>query len=169
MPAKPLILLAFANDQLGCHYLRDLPEERRQLEKLLQAVEDKYEDELGDRDKAPFEWKTIPNATIDDIADDFRRYQHRVVIFHYAGHAGPAGLLLESSRKGSQVAHAGGFADLLRQHGAPYLVFLNGCGTWSQVRGLHDAGVQAVIATARPFATSRRQAGRSLLRPSRRG
>ena len=60
MPAKPLILLAFANDQLGYHYLRDLPEERRQLEKLLQAVEDKYEDELGDRDKAPFEMEDHP-------------------------------------------------------------------------------------------------------------
>ena len=143
MAEKPVILLAFANDQDGNRYLRDLPWERRELEKLLQAVEDKGKDEI------PFEWKIIPNATVEEIVDNFQRYEHRVSIFHFGGHAGQPGLILESSGRGSQTAHAGGLADLLREHGAPYLVFLNGCGTWSQVRGLHNAGVRAVIATAR--------------------
>jgi hypothetical protein len=39
--AKPVIFLAFANEQEGHHYLRDLPEESRQLQSILQEAEDR--------------------------------------------------------------------------------------------------------------------------------
>jgi len=139
MAEKPVILLAFAQDQDGHCYLRDLPAEQRRLREILR----------GAKEQGLCELEILPNATLGEIADVFGHYEHRVAVFHYGGHAGQAGLLLESSGREARTAHPEGLAGLLREHGAPYLVFLNACATWVQVRGLHNSGVRAVIATAR--------------------
>lgn len=39
--AKPVVFLAFANEQEGQRYLRDLPEESRQLQSILPGAKDR--------------------------------------------------------------------------------------------------------------------------------
>ncbi len=91
----------------------------------------------------------LPNATLDQIFDVFTRNRDQVTILHYAGHADSGRLLLESSAVGGAPAHAAGLATFLGQCGGLQLVFLNGCSTRAQVARLLEAGVSAVIATAR--------------------
>src|SRR6185312_3097698 len=119
MPEKPVVLLAFANEQEGRAYLRDLPREVRELREILQAAQDRGLCEL----------EVLTNATLDEIAQVFRRHRRRIRIFHYGGHAGPDRLWLESSAGGPQAAHAGGLAIFLGLQGGLRLVFLNGCST----------------------------------------
>ena len=71
------------------------------------------------------------------------------MIFHYGGHASGDGLFLESAGLEGAVAHAEGLATFLGQRRNLELVFLNGCSTRAQAAGLLEAGVSAVIATAR--------------------
>ena len=136
---KPVILLAFANEQEGKRYLRDLPEELRRLQAILEGAEGKGLCKLVVR----------PNATLDQIFEAFTEHRDRVAIFHYGGHAGGDGLFLESTGLEGAVAHAEGLARFLGQRRNLELVFLNGCSTRAQAAGLLDAGVSAVIATAR--------------------
>jgi len=91
------------------------------------------------------------NATVDDVFNVLQhpRYRNRVAIFHYGGHAGGRGLLLETpAGEATVLAHAGALARFLGGQRGLELVFLNGCSTRGQVRGLLDAGVPAVIATS---------------------
>jgi hypothetical protein len=57
----PVVVLAFANDQEGLRYLRDLPEELRQLQAILEAAEGKDLCKLVVR----------PNARLDQLLDTF--------------------------------------------------------------------------------------------------
>ena len=139
MAELPIIVLAFANEQEGHRYLRDLPEELRQLQAILKAAEGKELCKLVVR----------PNARLDQILETFTEHRDRVAIFHYGGHAGGEGLFLESTGTEGAVAHAEGLATFLGQRRNLQLVFLNGCSTRAQAAGLLDAGVAAVIATAR--------------------
>ena len=141
MSEKPVILLAFANDQEGHRYLRDLPEEQRLLRAIVQGAEDRGLCQLEVR----------PSATLEEIAEVFTRHGRRVAVFHYAGHAGPDGLLLESATGESRLAHAEGLGRFLGQQGGLQLAVLNGCSTRAQVANLLEAGVAAVVATARPI------------------
>ena len=138
---KPVILLTFANDRDDrARYLRNLPEEARRLQEALKQAEIVGLCEVVVRQ----------NAMVDRILDVFQdpRYRDRVAIFHYGGHAGGYGLLLESATGQPVVADAGGLASFLRQQHSLQLVFLNGCSTGPQVKGLLEAGVAAVIATS---------------------
>ena len=92
MPDLPVIVLAFANEQEGRRYLRDLPGELRQLQAILEAAERKGLCELVVR----------PNATLDQIFDVFTEHRDRVAIFHYGGHAGEDRLLLEAAGAGAR-------------------------------------------------------------------
>jgi hypothetical protein len=139
MPDLPVIVLAFANDQDGHRYLRDLPEELRQIQTILEASEGKGLCKLVVR----------PNAGLDQIFETFTEHRDRVAVFHYGGHAGGDRLLLEATGTQGAVAHAEGLATFLGQRRNLQLVFLNGCSTRAQAAGLLDAGVGAVIATAR--------------------
>jgi WD40 repeat protein len=139
MAELPIIVLAFANEQEGRRYLRDLPEELRRLQDILREAERRGLCRL----------ELLPNATLDQIFDVFTRNRDRVTILHYAGHADSDRLLLESGAGGSDAAHAAGLATFLGQRRGLQLVFLNGCSTRAQVAGLLEAGVAAVIATAR--------------------
>ncbi len=135
--AQPIVFFAFANDRAeGVRYLRNLPEEQRNLRRAMAA--------------APAEVVERGNATADEIFDVFQhtRYRDRVAVFHFGGHAGSAELILENSAGRSAVAHAGGLAALLREQRGLALVFLNGCSSRGQARGLLEAGVRAVIGTS---------------------
>jgi WD40 repeat protein len=140
---KPVIFLAFANEQGGeghQGYLRKLPEEVRHLEKILRGAEG--------RGLCQLVIKT--NATLEQILDVFQsaEFRDRVAIFHYGGHASSTGLYLESSEGGAREASAEGLAEFLGQQDGLEVVFLNGCSTQSQARGLLDANVSAVVATS---------------------
>ena len=138
--AKPVVFLAFANEQEGRRYLRELPEESRQLQSILQEAEDRGLCELVVR----------TNATLDLVDEVFRRHGSRVAVFHFAGHADADRLLLESA-SGATAAHAEGLAGYLGGQGSVKLVFLNGCSTRPQVAELLRKGIDVVLATARPI------------------
>ena len=139
MAELPIVVLAFANEQEGRRYLRDLPEELRRLHEILREAES----------HGLCRVELLPNATLDQIFDVFTRNRDQVTILHYAGHADSGRLLLESSAAGGAPAHAAGLATFLAQRRGLQLVFLNGCSTRAQIARLLEAGVSAVIATAR--------------------
>ena len=137
MARLPIVVLAFANEQEGQRYLRNLPEELRQLREILKEAERKGLCRL----------EVLSNATLDEIFDVFTRNRGEVAILHYGGHADSGHLLLESGA--AEGAHAIGLAKFLEDCAGLQLVFLNGCSTRAQIPLLLDAGVGAVIATAR--------------------
>jgi WD40 repeat protein len=139
MAELPIIVLAFANDQEGRRYLRDLPEELRRLQGILKDVERNGLCRL----------ELLPNATLDQIFDVFTRHRDQVTVLHYAGHADSGRLLLESNVAGGAPANASGLATFLGQRRGLQLVFLNGCSTRAQAARFLDAGVASVITTAR--------------------
>jgi hypothetical protein len=84
---KPVIFLAFANDREdNARYLRNLPLELEGIRKSLEKAED------ANLCEVIFE----PNCSIEKIMDTFQKYQDRMVIFHYGGHADGYQLLLET-------------------------------------------------------------------------
>ncbi len=144
MAEVPIILLAFANEQAGHRYLRDLPAELRQLQAILEVAERQGLCKLIVR----------PNASLEQILVAFTEHRDRVAIFHYGGHAGGDRLFLETTGIEGAVAHAEGLATFLRHRRNLQLVFLNGCSTRAQVAGLLEAGVAAVLATSRAIEDS---------------
>jgi WD40 repeat protein len=138
---KPIIFLAFANDRDDrVKYLRNLPDELRQIRAALQQAKSAGLCDLVER----------ANATVNDILDVFQHpeYRNRIAIFHYGGHANGYQFLLESPEGQTQLAHAGGLAAFLGQQHGLQLIFLNGCSTQQQVEGLLQANVSTVIATS---------------------
>jgi hypothetical protein len=138
---KPVILLTFANDRLdGVRYLRNLPEEARRLRAALEPAESAGLCELVIRQ----------NATAADVLDVLQdaRYRDRVAVFHFGGHADGYRLLLESAAGRIAAADASGLAAFLGRLRGLRLVFLNGCSTGAQARGLLESGVAAVVATS---------------------
>ena len=89
-------------------------------------------------------------ASLERIYSVFQNYRDRIALFHFGGHADGDRLLLQSAFE-LRPAYAEGLATLLGQQRGLKLVFLNGCSTRPQVKRLLDAGVPAVIATARPI------------------
>ena len=135
---QPVIVLAFANDrEHDAHYLRNLPEETRQLRTLLEQAE-------RDGRCKPV---VRTNTTIPELFDVFQDQRGRIAIFHFGGHANSYQLLLETANGAPAVVDAGGLAAFLAQQRGLRLVFLNGCATQAQVQALHAAGIPIVIAT----------------------
>ena len=89
-------------------------------------------------------------ASLERIYSVFQKHRDRIAIFHFGGHADGDRLLLQSAFE-PRPAYAEGLATLLGQQRGLKLVFLNGCSTRPQVKRLLDAGVPAVVATARPI------------------
>lgn len=134
---QPAVFFAFANDRTeGGRYLRNLPEEKRRLRDTMEQANGQCEVIVR------------ANVTADEIFDVFRQHLDRIAVFHFGGHAGSAELILETCAGRTTAAHARGFAGFLGQQDGLALVFLNGCSTRGQVRGILDAGVPAVIATS---------------------
>ncbi len=138
IPADPpVVFLAFANAE------GDLPELRaeiRQLQELFEAFQAEGRCRLEFR----------PNATLEQIFEVLTKQRDRIALFHFGGHADSGRLMVESAL-GCAPAHGQGLATLLGQQHGLQLAFLNGCSTRPQVQRLLEAGVPAVIATARPI------------------
>jgi hypothetical protein len=136
---KPVIVLAFSNDR--DEYLDMITRERKNIFKTLQ----------NHHDKGFVQVHKEESTSIEDIFQLFNRYQDRIVIFHYGGHANSTHLQLEATGGESQLAYARGLAQLMGQQIQLQLVFLNGCATFKQVELLLSSGVRAVIATSVPI------------------
>ena len=138
----PVIFLAFANDP----------------EKPLPGLEGEYRETTGvlkeGQDAGLCEVVTEPFATRQLIFDKFsdQRFRNRIAVFHYAGHAGAEQLHLTDADGTNERANTDGLARLFAQQTSLQLVFLNGCGTLPQVKGLLKAKVPAVIATSTDIA-----------------
>ncbi len=144
MAQIPVIFLAFANErETESRYLRGLAKEQAQIREALEPAQ-----EAG-----LCEVVVESNATLEVILNTFQksRYQDRIGIFHFAGHADGYQLLLESleSAQGSnEVAHGDGLVSFLSGQKGLSLIFLNGCSTYQQSKELVEAGVPAVIGTS---------------------
>lgn len=136
-PARPVILLAFANDRHGdrAAYLRDLVRERRALERALGP--------LGDAARVVVRTQT----RLDDLFDDLAVFNDEIVVFHYGGHALPEGLAFEDDDGRPAIARVQALGERLGQLSALRLVFLNGCGTAAHVGSVRRHCGAAVIAT----------------------
>lgn len=137
---KPIIYLAFANDQLNP--LLELTEESKTIYRHLEL--------LKQRDYIGIERENF--ATVKDMLHTLSMYSDQLTIFHYGGHADGGHLQFEDNH-----AIVTGLAQLLSEHQLLNLklVFLNGCSTQGQVKTLLQAGVKAVIATSRPVGDDR--------------
>ncbi len=136
---KPIIFLAFANDRVDySRYLRNLPIEQRQIREALESAQAAGLCEIVERN----------NASLPDILDTFQKYQDRVAIFHYGGHADGYQLLLETPTGEHSVAHGGGLVSFFARQKGLKLIFLNGCSTQQQSLELIQNGIPAVIGTS---------------------
>ena len=135
MSKKPVIVLAYSNDHDA--YLDMIIRERKNVYKTLSAYHD--EDYV--------QVEKSEHTSIDDFFEIFERYNNRVAILHYGGHASGSHLQLEGAT-GSENASADGLSQLMGLQKGLQLVFLNGCATYGQVESLLDAGVKSVIATS---------------------
>lgn len=134
MSDRPVVFLAFANDQDA--HLSTLRTESRTLDKILYPLHDKGFIELHVRE----------GADIKDVFTAFNRFNQRISILHFAGHANGTHLQMEGEK-----ADADGLAALLGQQKSLKLVVLNGCSTQGQVKALLANGVKTVIATSVPI------------------
>lgn len=137
-----MLYFAFANDRSGNEtFLAKLKTERRNIESALQKA---YTQGLCDT-------RIENDATIDDIFADFinPEYQHRIALFHYAGHASGEGWHVEQSDSlANEMAYAEGTARLLANLPNLQLVFLNGCNTEAQIQLMQQNGIKNIVATA---------------------
>jgi WD40 repeat protein len=130
-----------ANEAEGARHLRSLAGE---LSGIVAA--------LGDAQRASIcDVVTLSDATPEQVMRTFQSdaYRDRIAILHFAGHAGPEGLLFETADGSTAVADAGGLAAFLGCQRGLQLVVLNACATQAHVDSLREAGVGAVIATSR--------------------
>lgn len=137
---KPIILLAFANDNpKHTGYLRNLSLELNSLKRSLEKAEDHGLCHLH----------LLPNATLGSLVHTFQRkkFRDRIAIFHYGGHANSYDLMLEDEEGGLKKAKAEGIIPFLSHQKGLQLVFLNGCFSIKQAKDLVKAGIPAVIGT----------------------
>ncbi|MEM8898477.1 MAG: CHAT domain-containing protein, partial [Bacteroidota bacterium] len=133
MPQPPVILMAFSNDREG-KFLRNISEEHQKLKTTISPLAEKGLVQLID----------LPNASLDDIFQTFKRYKDRVAIFHYGGHAHDMELLFSQQQNPVDMAY---FAKYLAQQKGLRLVFFNACTTLPQLHVLQEAGISHLILT----------------------
>jgi hypothetical protein len=85
---RPVIFLAFANEQEGRRHLRDLPEEQQRLREALQQAVDRGLCEL----------EVGTNASLDEVEKVFIRHGRSVAISHFACNATVKRAGLETDR-----------------------------------------------------------------------
>ena len=129
---RPILLFAFAVEDSTIQ----VEEEARAIQSALADVSRTAR--LCDIEIPPF-------LKLHDLVDVFQQNRNRVSIFHYAGHADGAALMLRTAQGTS--ANATGMAMTVQGQSGLKLVFLNGCSTENQVSHWIAAGVQCVIAT----------------------
>jgi WD40 repeat protein len=138
---RAVLFLAFANNWVsGPAFLPSLADEQRRVRDKMRLAERDGLCKIVERNNATFEDMV---AVLQDA-----EYRDRIAIFHFSGHADGDGELVVAPGGQPAYAHAAGLARLLGEQHGLQLVFLNGCRSQGQVKGLLDAGVPAVIATA---------------------
>ncbi len=138
----PIALIVFSNDL--DNFLHNVETERRYIEEALEHYDDTNRLKVITRS----------SVSIDDIFQLFNRYQGRIVLFHFAGHASGEGLQLNHQFTNTELGRAEGIAQLLGREattGQLQFVFLNGCSTAPQVKTLEAAGIPSVIGTNYPI------------------
>ncbi len=139
-PPSPEFLFVFANDRgVDGNYLRNLPTEMRETRSALEPLAERGECSLIE----------LPNAVHKDVFDKLLGARRdRIEVFHFAGHAGGAAVMFETSDGRPSRAHARGLAQILGGLPSLQLVFLNGCATEDHAASLLRAGVPTVIVTS---------------------
>lgn len=138
----PVALVLFSNDL--DNFLPSVERERKMIEEALENYSDTNRLKVVARS----------SVSIPEIFRLFNRYQGRIALFHFAGHAEGDGLQLNKDFSDNETGRAEGLADLFRREvadGILQLVFLNGCSSLPQLDGLKAAGVPSVIATRCPI------------------
>lgn len=138
MNQRPVIFLAFANDHQD--YLYKLTEEQHRIREALERVAREGLCEVI--------YET--DTDLRRIWTSFDKYQDRIAVFHYGGHADDYALLLKKASGEPQLAHGKGLVSFLGQQKGLQLVFINGCSTKRQAEELVEQGVPAVIGTSEP-------------------
>jgi hypothetical protein len=139
MQHRPVIFLAFANDRQD--YLYKLTEEQHRIREALERVAREGLCEVV--------YET--DTDLHRIWSTFHKYQDRIAIFHYGGHADDYALLLQKADGEAQLAHGEGLVSFLGQQKGLQLIFINGCSTKRQAQELTEKGVPAVIGTSEPI------------------
>ncbi|MGB0861804.1 MAG: ATP-binding protein [Saprospiraceae bacterium] len=137
----PVIFLTFANDKVDdALYLRNLPKELNAIRNALVKAEKAGLCEVIERTA----------CTVEDIFDTFQdpRYEGRIAMFHYGGHASGSQLMLETLDGDHGTAHAEGLVSFLGKQNSLQVAFFNGCSSQEQAMELSEAGVPAVVGTA---------------------
>ena len=136
LDSAPVLLLAYANDRVSPDsYLRNLVSE-------VHAIRDA----LYERAVPPYRIEVADHASLNDLIRLFDRYEGRIEVFHYAGHADSLSLMLEQDGE-HEFAGTEGFARLLGEQNGLKLVFLNACATEAHANAILRAGIPTVIAT----------------------
>jgi len=141
-PKPPIALIVFSNDL--DNFLSNIERERKIIEEALEQYHDTNRLRIITRS----------SVTLPELFRLFRRYKGRIVLFHFAGHAGKEGLQLNDDALNAEMGRAEGLVGLFKQEveqGMLKFVFLNGCSTMPQVEGLQAAGVPSIIATHCPI------------------
>ncbi|MEZ4777030.1 MAG: CHAT domain-containing protein [Bacteroidia bacterium] len=137
MSERPVIFLAFANSSKESAYLAELTKEADEIYTILH--------DRADMAQSDYTLHWDQESSLEKLAEWLGKFENRVVLFHFAGHADNDKIFLTSGEAKSK-----GIARLLADQKNLKLVFLNGCSTKDQVVTLLSLGVPAVIATARP-------------------
>lgn len=137
-PPKPILFIAFANDvENPERNLGGLHGEFANIQAAFASV-------TGADDSC--ELLMNEACTGEGLVEPF--YRNQVVIFHYAGHASPDSLLLQTSDGRNAPASRQRFEDFLAVQSRLRLVFLNACMTREWAAALVSHGV-CVVATSR--------------------
>ncbi len=139
MKYSPVVLSYFSQSgDTDQEYLQFLEDEYKSIGKAWEQ----YQIQEGSSKYFEVEFPPRGSADGDEVAEDIRNYKHRILIFHFSGHADSEQLLF---RDGSSRAR--GLAGLLGEAQNLKLVFLNGCATYDQVKLLFENNIKIVIAT----------------------
>lgn len=130
--ATPTVLIFTANDQNGS--LTTLSVEGKTIQRTLNSTTGRT-----------FETVLVPDATIDDVIQEFNVPDREIEILHYAGHAGD-----QAWKFKDDLVEANNLAAKIKARRTVKLVFLNGCATIDQVDFFHEAGVPFIVATSKP-------------------
>ncbi len=137
-PPKPILFIAFAND------LENPERNLGGLHSEFDNIHAAFSSVTGADDSC--ELLVNDACTGESLVEPF--YRNQVVIFHYAGHASPDSLLLQTSDGHNAPASRQRFEEFLALQSRLRLVFLNACMTREWAAALVSCGV-CVVATSR--------------------
>ncbi|MGB6688529.1 MAG: hypothetical protein WBE76_11860 [Terracidiphilus sp.] len=140
MPKKlaPILLFSFANPEGDPRAaLPGLSEEEKQIHTALQTGESFNS----------WKYSSLLKCKRSQLVSEFN---HRVVIFHFGGHAGARGIWLPDEEKGNEIVSGEILDDFLAGQNNLMLAFFNACSTQAWARAL-AASVPWVVATLRPI------------------